>query len=85
MNKKQKRMARRIGIGLAFFAAGLVLSQFVPYVGEVLMVAAWLAAGHEVLRDAFEKIKAKKPFDEDFLMTIASVCAIFPPSGLIWS
>lgn len=77
MNKKQKRMARRICIGLAFFAAGLVLKQFVPYVGEALMVAAWLAAGHEVLRDAFEKIKAKKPFDEDFLMTVASVCAIF--------
>jgi len=77
MNKKQKKMARRIGIGLAFFAAGLVLSQFVSYVGEVLMVAAWLAAGHEVLRDAFEKIKAKKPFDEDFLMTVASTCAIF--------
>ena len=39
-------------------------------------MAAWLAAGHEVLRDAFEKIKSKKPFDEDFLMTVASVCAI---------
>ena len=76
MNKKQKRMARRIGIGLAFFLLGLALKNFVPYVGEVLMVAAWLAAGHEVLRDAFEKIKSKKPFDEDFLMTVASVCAI---------
>ena len=77
MNKKQKRMARRIGIGLAFFALGLVLKTLVPYVGEVLMAAAWFAAGHEVLSDAFEKIKAKKPFDEDFLMTVASVCAIF--------
>ena len=76
MNKKQKRMARRIGIGLVFFLLGLALKNFVPYVGEVLMVAAWLAAGHEVLRDAFEKIKSKKPFDEDFLMTVASVCAI---------
>ena len=76
MNKKQKRMARRIGIGLAFFLLGLALKNFVSYVGEVLMVAAWLAAGHEVLRDAFEKIKSKKPFDEDFLMTVASVCAI---------
>ena len=76
MNKKQKRMARRIGIGLALFVLGLVLKCFVPYAGELLMVAAWLAAGHEVLRDAFDKIKKKKPFDEDFLMTVASVCAI---------
>ena len=77
MNKKQKKMARRIAIGGGLFLLGLILKQFVPYVGEVFMVAAWLAAGHEVLRDAFEKIKAKKPFDEDFLMTVASVCAIF--------
>ena len=77
MNKKQKKMARRIGIGLAFFLLGLILKNFVPYVGEGLMIAAWIAAGHEVIRDAFEKIRAKKPFDEDFLMTVASTCAIF--------
>ncbi|MBQ8354977.1 MAG: cadmium-translocating P-type ATPase [Oscillospiraceae bacterium] len=77
MNKKQKKMARRIAIGGGLFLLGLILKQFVPYVGEAFMVAAWLAAGHEVLRDAFEKIRAKKPFDEDFLMTVASVCAIF--------
>lgn len=76
MNKKQKKMARRIGAGLGLFVLGLVLKNVIPYAGEVLMTAAWLAAGHEVLRDAFEKIKAKKPFDEDFLMSVASVCAI---------
>ena len=77
MNKKQKKMARRIAVGGGLFLLGLILKNFIPYAGEVLMVAAWVAAGHEVLRDAFEKIKAKKPFDEDFLMTVASVCAIF--------
>ena len=77
MNKKQKKMARRIAIGGGLFLLGLVLKNVVPYVGEALMVAAWLAAGREVLQDAYEKIKAKKPFDEDFLMTVASLCAIF--------
>ena len=77
MNKKQKKMARRIAIGGGLFLLGLILRQLVPYAGEIFMVAAWLTAGHEVLRDAFEKIRAKKPFDEDFLMTVASVCAIF--------
>ena len=77
MNKKQKKMARRIAVGGGLFLLGLILKQFVPYVGEAFMVAAWLAAGHEVLRDAVEKIRVKKPFDEDFLMTVASVCAIF--------
>ena len=76
MNKKQKKMARRIGVGLALFILGLICRNFVPLVWKILMIAAWLAAGHEVLMDAFEKIRAKKPFDEDFLMTVASVCAI---------
>lgn len=76
MNKKQRKMARRIGIGLAFFLLGLVMENFVTHAGAVLMIAAWLAAGHEVIFDAFGKIRAKKPFDEDFLMTVASVCAI---------
>ena len=77
MNKKQKKMARRIGIGGVLFVLGLLTRGLTVGIGEVLMAAAWLAAGHEVLRDAFEKIKAKKPFDEDFLMTVASTCAIF--------
>ena len=77
INKKQKKMARRIGIGGVLFVLGLLTRGMSMGIGEVLMTAAWLAAGHEVLRDAFEKIKAKKPFDEDFLMTVASVCAIF--------
>ena len=76
MNKKQRKMTRRIGIGLASFLLGLVLKGSVPWAGAVLMIAAWLAAGHEVLLDALGKIRAKKPFDEDFLMTVASVCAI---------
>ena len=67
MNKKQKKMARRIAVGGGLFLLGLILKQFVPYAGEVFMVAAWLAAGHEVLRDAFEKIKAKKPFRSPYL------------------
>ena len=77
MNKKQKKMACRIGIGGVLFVLGLLTKGVTIGISELLMVAAWLAAGHEVLLDAFEKIKAKKPFDEDFLMTVASVCAIF--------
>ena len=77
MNKKQKKMALRIAAGGALFLAGLLSRGLLIGVGEVLLVCAWFAVGHEVLQGAWEKIRAKKPFDEDFLMTIASVCAIF--------
>ena len=76
MNKKQRKMARRVGIGFALFVLGLICRNVVPLAWKVLMVGAWLAAGREVLADALEKIRAKKPFDEDFLMTVASVCAL---------
>ena len=76
MNKKQKKMARRIALGGGLFLLGLLTKGPLIGISELLMVAAWLAAGHEVLLDAFDKIKKKKPFDEDFLMTVASVCAI---------
>ena len=77
MNKKQKKMARRIALGGGLFLLGLLTKGPLMGISELLMTAAWLAAGHEVLLDAFQKIKAKKPFDEDFLMTVASACAIF--------
>ena len=77
MNKKQKRIAWRIGLGGGLFVAGLLTKGLIVGLGEFLLVASWLAVGHEVIIGAWEKIRAKKPFDEDFLMTIASVCAIF--------
>ena len=77
MNKKQKRMARRIGLGGGLFLLGLLTKGPLIGISELMMTAAWLAAGHEVLLDAFGKLRAKKPFDEDLLMTVASVCAIF--------
>lgn len=76
MNKKQKKAAQRIGAGLGLFAAGLILRNWFNYVGIAFLIAAWIAVGYEVLLEAFEKIKARKPFDEDFLMTVASVCAL---------
>jgi len=60
MNKKQKKMARRIGIGGVLFILGLLTKGATIGISEALMVAAWLAAGHEVLMDALQKIKAKK-------------------------
>ncbi len=72
MNKKQKKMALRIGAGMALFALGLLMGKW----GFLALIAAWIVAGYDVILGAFEKLKAKKPFDEEFLMTVASGCAI---------
>ena len=76
MNKKQKRMARRIAVAAAIFAVGLAAGAWNELAGAVFLIAAWIAAGHDVIRNAFGKILKKKPFDEEFLMTIASGCAV---------
>lgn len=76
MNKKQKRIAKQIGAGLALFLLGLVLKHYNSILGNTLLTAGWLVAGYNVIWDAFGKIKAKKPFDEELLMTLASGCAV---------
>ena len=76
MNKKQKRLARRIGLGLGCFVLGLVADQFLHALGCAFLIGAWIVSGYDVILGAWEKIRAKKPFDEEFLMTIASGCAM---------
>ena len=76
MSKKQKKMLRRIGLGLGLLILGLALGHFVPIAGPVLLIGAWLASGYDVILGAWRNILNKKPFDEEFLMTLASGCAI---------
>lgn len=76
MTKKQKKMTLSIGLGLGLFVLGLIVGRFIPVLGAVLQVAAWLVSGYDVILGAGRNILAKKPFDEEFLMTLASGCAI---------
>ena len=85
MNKKQKRMLRRILIAIALFFATLILEKtgviaavFGPaevYVAFALYFAAFLIAGYDVLIKAWNNIRRGDPFDEAFLMTVATIGA----------
>lgn len=96
MNKKQKRTRNRIIAALAIFAAVFAVTEFVPlaqYVGGetnalylefVLFLIPYLIAGYDVLLKAARNIGNGQVFDENFLMTIATVGAfalvLFPDS-----
>lgn len=96
MNKKQKRTRNRIVVALAIFAAVFAVTEFVPiaqYVGGetnalylefVLFLIPYLIAGYDVLLKAARNIGNGQVFDENFLMTIATVGAfalvLFPDS-----
>ncbi|MBM6683452.1 heavy metal translocating P-type ATPase [Collinsella intestinalis] len=85
MNKKQKRMLRRILIAIALFFAtltlektGVIAAVFGPaevYVAFALYFAAFLIAGYDVLIKACNNIRRGDPFDEAFLMTVATIGA----------
>lgn len=60
------------------FILGYVLSEYInapDYVYKLCFVVAYILVGFEVVRDALEGIINGKIFDENFLMTIASLGA----------
>ncbi|WP_138159639.1 heavy metal translocating P-type ATPase [Peptoniphilus catoniae] len=66
-----------IKMALVFLA--LIVSQFVPMAKELsfaILIVAYLVIGKEVLIEAFENIKEGEIFDENFLMSLASIGAI---------
>ena len=80
MNPKQKKMLYRILIA----AALLVLIQLLPLTGLLEMVPVpmvllylipYLVVGWDVLRKAVLGVKNRQPFDECFLMAVATVGA----------
>lgn len=76
MSRKQKKLLTRILLGFAAFLAGLLCGEAFPIIGAPLLIAAWVISGHDVILAAGRNILAGKPFDEKFLMTLASGCAV---------
>jgi len=75
MNKKQKKALARI---LAA-AAMLVVLHFVPVSGAArfaLYMIPYAVIGYDILIKAVKGVKNRQPFDENFLMAVATVGAI---------
>ena len=76
MNKKQKKVLMRV-----LAAAGLMLLlAFLPLTGALrfgLYMVPYLVIGYDVLLKAGKGVKNHQPFDENFLMAVATVGAIF--------
>ncbi len=85
MNKKQRKWRNRILIAIAIFFAtmiaektGIIEAAFgasAVYAAFALYVVAFLIAGHDVLLKAWNNIRRGDPFDEAFLMTVATIGA----------
>ena len=86
MNKNQRRWRNRIIVALALFAAAFVVEESgllatlfgTPgdvYASFVLFFVPYLIAGYKTLLEAARNIRRGDPFDEAFLMSVASLGA----------
>ena len=75
MNKKQKKMLKQIIAAVILVAILKLLPSFPTPVELVLYCIPYLVVGWDVLRKAIKGIKNRQPFDECFLMAVATVGA----------
>ena len=80
MNDKQKKMLRKIIMGASLYIIAVIVSKLNFSMSNIisfgLFIAAYIIVGKDVLLKAFSNIKRGKVFDENFLMTIATVGAV---------
>ncbi|MCI6999033.1 MAG: cadmium-translocating P-type ATPase [Clostridiales bacterium] len=75
MNKKQKKMLRRIILAVLL----LILVSLLPVEGWLrfaLFMIPYFLIGYDIVWDAVKGVKNLQPFDENFLMAVATVGAI---------
>ena len=67
----------RIAVGAVVYAAAVVMSKFVQniYLEIIMLAAAYLILGGDVLLRAVKNILKGQIFDENFLMTVSSIGA----------
>lgn len=80
MNEKQKKILRRVAVAIILYIPAIILSKIDISNGKIISTALYLIAyitvGKDVLLKAFSNIKRGKIFDENFLMSIATIGAV---------
>ena len=86
MEPKQKLI--QIIISTAFLVAAYLIVRANPDLKEwqklIIYLVPYLFAGFDVLKEAAESLSHGEALDEDFLMTVSTVCALligFVPGG----
>ena len=75
MNKKQKKVLLRIIIAAVLMLI-FIITDPQGWLGFVLFLIAYLTIGYDILIKAVKGIKNKQPFDENFLMAVATLGAM---------
>ncbi|MBO7709489.1 MAG: heavy metal translocating P-type ATPase [Lachnospiraceae bacterium] len=78
MNRKQKNLLIRIIAAIVCVAALLLFDGRIPawYIKLALYMIPYLIVGYDIIRKAWHGIRNGQIFDENFLMTVATIGAI---------
>ena len=76
MNKKQKKNLYRIILSSVLLLIVNILNLENPYLSLSLYLIIYLIIGYDILKNALHGILNKQVFDENFLMTVATVGAM---------
>lgn len=74
MTKKEKKQLIRIIISGILFILGFIFD--IKYLTVIILLVSYIIIGYDILLKAFRNIKRGKVFDENFLMTVATVGAL---------
>lgn len=92
MTKKQKKMLKKIVTATAIFAVACIVSYLLPefpgkqWISLAIFLTAYIIAGGDIVRKALLGIKNGQVFDENFLMSLATIGAFFVgeyPEGVL--
>lgn len=75
MNKKMKKKLYKIIIAGVLFLIAFLLKIENEVINNILFVFSYIIVGKEILEKAFKNITRGKVFDENFLMTVATLGA----------
>lgn len=76
MNKKMKKQLYKIIISGILLLFSILVDINVKYINSIIFIVAYLIIGYDILLKALRNIKRGKIFDENFLMSIATVGAL---------
>lgn len=66
-----------LAVGVVLFVLGLLIERWQPACSAALILTAYLVMGWSILRTSVKNIAKGRIFDENFLMSVASIGALF--------
>lgn len=76
MNKKMKKQLYKIILSSILLFFSMIVTIKIKYINNIIFIISYFIIGYDILLKAFRNIKKGKIFDENFLMSVATIGAL---------